>query len=670
MDTEEIRVLIVDDDADDTYLICETFKEIQETKYHLTISHSPDEAKGIIEENQIDIVLCDYLMGAKSGLDFIEAIRADGFDVPVILLTGMSGRSLDNAALEAGAADFISKVSLAPDNIDRAVRYAIASVERQRLVQTVLQSVNAAVVVIDNEQCPTLWNPTYAALVNTEDGTDSLDCLKAFATKLLNEGRILTIGDHIFEKTVSQLPKEGAVIMLHDVTEHVQALREREHANNRAAHLAMHCPLTGLPNRNAFADRVQMEIDRPGAQSAGFLLHILDLNKFKEVNDVYGHAVGDELLIEVSQRMSACLEEDDYIARLGGDEFVAIERKKLNGPKQSSLAQRIVESVNQPYSIDGIVVHTGVSVGISSYPDHGATAEALLSNADIALYRAKLDPISGVSAFDEEMDKVVRETRYISRELKSAIECDDVDIFFQPQADAITGRIVGFEALARWEHEKLGRVAPSRFIPVAEDNGLIHLIGQSVMTRACRLAAQLPQDCKVAVNISPLQVRRENLAQLVHECLLETGLSASRLELEVTESVLIDDFDRALHVLRAIKNLGVSIAIDDFGTGYSSLSTLIAFPFDKIKIDKSFTQQIEHSAKSRAAIRAIVGLGHNLDLRIVAEGVESKTHVDFLADLGCHEVQGFLVGEPLPFEAIERHAIAGHTYPAMLSNCA
>lgn len=646
-------MLIVDDDEDDIYLIVDTIGEITESEYALHVSHSPADAIESIKNNTIDIVLCDYLMGATSGVDLINSLRAENIETPVILLTGLGGRHLDDAALEAGAADFISKNSISPEVIDRAVRYAIANAERQCVLQTVLTNVNAAVVLMDEGGSPRLWNPMFVELVGSETGCSDDASLRAFSTKILAGDRILPIGDRILERNITNLPNSEMVVMLQDVTEHVEALRERELANNRAEHLAMHCSLTNLPNRNAFNDRLNQEIARANDQGEGFYLLLLDLNKFKEVNDFYGHQVGDALLSEVGRRMDACLKNGDYLARLGGDEFVAIQRRESMQETSPKLAHRIAEVVNGSYPLLGSIVNASVSIGIASYPEHGRTAEELMSNADIAMYRAKENPVNPVSSFDANMDKVIRETRQIARDLKTAIELSELDVHFQPQANVSDSSIVGFEALARWNHKKMGSISPGRFIPIAEDTGLIHKVGEQVLLKACEIASTWTRPLKVAVNISPLQIRYTDIDQIVHSVLMKTGLPASRLELEVTESVLIDDFDRALHILRKLKNLGVSIALDDFGTGFASLSTLVSFPFDKIKIDRSFTSSLDKSAKAAEAMRAMIGLGQNLNHRVIVEGVEKPLHIDFLSKLNCDLMQGFLIGAPTPHHAFE-----------------
>ena len=652
MNSKNLRALIVDDDEDDVFLICDTISEIDDTNYATEVVHCPQKALTLLKQEEFDVVLCDFMMGATSGLDFIESIRTEGIEVPVILLTGLGDRSLDHAALAAGASDFLCKDALTPDNVDRAIRYSIANLERQRLFHTVLNSVEAAVVVLDSDRMPVLWNRQFLELSTAHAPLHGAQAVEMLASVVSTDKETFSVGERIFEKKTSQLPNASTVIMLHDVTEHVEALRAREEASRRAAHLAMYCSLTGLPNRNAFTARLNEEISRAAQNGERFYLLNLDLNRFKEVNDVYGHAVGDQLLAQVCQRMAACMGDGDYIARMGGDEFVALQLGSGEVGRIPDLARRIAAAVNGSYSIGEILLHTGISIGVAVFPDHGLTAEELMSRADTAMYRAKKDPHNPICSYDEAMDRFLQETRFLAQELKKAVNDNTIGLHYQPQAGVADGRIVGFEALARWQHARLGNIPPSRFIPIAEDHGLIEPLTTNILDQACTVAAQWDNPMKVAVNISPIQIKHSNLVELIHSVLFKTGLPSNRLELEVTESVLIDDFDRALHVIRGLKNIGVSVALDDFGTGHSSLSTLISFPFDKIKIDRSFTEIVETSPKAAEVVKAVIGLGHTLDFRITAEGVQTPGQVSFLTDLKCHEMQGYLIGKPMPANAI------------------
>ena len=391
-----LKILVLDDDDDDCFLICETISEIEGGSYEVMTASNPKAAMELIRENTFHAVLCDYRLGATSGIDFINHVREQGFEMPIILLTGMEDSATDNRALEAGAADFISKSALSTAVVDRAIRYAVANAERQRLLSTVLTSVDAAVCVLDQNKTPILWNPSFSNFANVIGDSDGDDPVGTFAGRLLSAEMVHSVGDRILEKRISNLPDDGLVITLHDVTEHVEALRERERAESRAAHLANHCSLTGLPNRMAFAERIENEIKRANATGSEFYIMNLDLNRFKEINDVYGHNVGDELLKLVSKRFVECLKDGDYLARLGGDEFVAIQTKRSRDDEIPDLALRFSDAVDNAFQISGSIVRTGVSIGVATYPDHGNNSQELLSNADIAMYRAKSEPKSAV----------------------------------------------------------------------------------------------------------------------------------------------------------------------------------------------------------------------------------------------------------------------------------
>jgi diguanylate cyclase (GGDEF)-like protein/PAS domain S-box-containing protein len=423
---------------------------------------------------------------------------------------------------------------------------------------------------------------------------------------------------------------------------------DRKRAEEKIAHMAHHDPLTDLPNRAAFTERLLFTLERAKETQEPFAVLCLDFDRFKEINDVFGHPAGDELLRQVSRRLQTAV-EGKFLARLGGDELMLIS---TDGPQPSTaaaLANRLLDAIEKEFEIDGNQLRIGISVGIAVFPHDGHDATTLVGNADAALYRAKVEGRGLIRFFASDMDEQLRERRALQLDLRSAVECDQLALHYQPQA-RMDGEIIGFEALVRWHHPSRGLVPPNTFIPIAEESGLMLPLGEWILREACREAASWQRPLHIAVNLSPVQFRHGDLPALVHSILLETGLAATRLELEITEGVLISDFSRTVSILRRLKSLGVRIAMDDFGTGYSSLAYLQSFPFDKIKIDQAFISNLEGNPQSAAIVRAVIGLGHGLQLPVVAEGVETKDQLSFLTREACNEVQGYFIGRPQPIE--------------------
>jgi diguanylate cyclase (GGDEF)-like protein/PAS domain S-box-containing protein len=426
----------------------------------------------------------------------------------------------------------------------------------------------------------------------------------------------------------------------------IEDITERKEAESKIAYMASHDALTDLPNRAAFERYLALTVDSAAASHQRFAVLCVDLDRFKEVNDVFGHSVGDALLREVANRLRIAA-EDTFLARLGGDEFMLIVVADAQPETAEAVAHRLVAAVAEELSVEGHQLRACLSIGVAIFPNDGSDANTLLVNADAALYRAKAEGRGSVRFFEADMDRQLRERQALQQDLRLAIGAGQIAIHYQPQA-RIDGEIIGFEALVRWKHPKFGFIPPAKFIPIAEESGLIISIGHWILREACREAASWPRPLQIAINLSPAQFRHGDLPGITHAILLETGLAAQRLELEITENVLIDDFSRALSILRRLKSLGVRIAMDDFGTGYSSLSYLQSFPFDKIKIDRSFISGITENAQSSAIVRAVINLGRGLQLPVVAEGVETKDQLEFLSDEACDEIQGYFIGRPKP----------------------
>ncbi len=424
-------------------------------------------------------------------------------------------------------------------------------------------------------------------------------------------------------------------------------ITEQRAAQTRIAHMARHDALTGLPNRVLFHETLDnaLALARRGHLVA---LHCLDLDHFKTVNDTLGHPVGDVLLQQVAERLRDGLRETDVVARLGGDEFAIVQTTIASPLDASTLAGRVVALIGAPFDIDGHRISIGASVGIAFAPVDGLDAKQVLRCADLALYRAKADGRGVYRLFQADMDAAIQARRALELELRQALSGGQLELFYQPQIDVRARRTAGCEALVRWRHPEMGLVSPDQFIGLAEETGMIVPIGEWVLQQACAAAAAWPDPLKVAVNVSAVQFRKDDLVCAVIAALRESGLPASRLELEITETVMLQDTEATLATLHQLRELGVQIAMDDFGTGYSSLSYLRRFPFDRIKIDQSFIRELAKQDDCSAIVRAVIALGRDLGMAITAEGVETRQQLEMLERAGCDEIQGYLFSRPVP----------------------
>ncbi|SDG33613.1 diguanylate cyclase (GGDEF) domain-containing protein [Pelagibacterium luteolum] len=425
-----------------------------------------------------------------------------------------------------------------------------------------------------------------------------------------------------------------------------QDITEQRRSEARIHHLARHDALTDLPNRTLFNEEMAMGESRI---RRGEMMAVLcfDLDHFKIINDTLGHAVGDAVLIEVAARINHAKRDHECAARLGGDEFALLAGPLKSPTDAAALAERLIAAISQPMEIEGHRVIIGTSIGIAVAPHDGESSETLLKNADLALYRAKGDGRGNYRFFEKGMDAAMQHRRTIESGLRLGLTRDEFSLVYQPLMDLDSSRVSCMEALLRWEHSELGVVSPVEFIPVAEEIGFIVPLGEWVLREACRAAAAWPSDIRIAVNLSPVQFKSHRLIEVVRRALDDAGLSADRLELEITESVMLTDHDQALDTLHTLRAMGIRISMDDFGTGYSSLSYLRAFPFDKIKIDRSFIEDVGSQDANLEIIKAVIALGKSLGMSTTAEGVETEAQLDAVRAHGCTEVQGFLFSRPL-----------------------
>jgi diguanylate cyclase (GGDEF)-like protein len=573
------------------------------------------------------------------------------------------GRSLRLAHAPFGADGWL----VAYEDISRAVDAEAALVARTDRLETAVANIPHGVCMFDPNRLLILCNPAYATLYDlppelTRPGTPLRQILEHRAARNSEPLDMAAYGAFIAEAETSgcsrsmrvalkdgrtmRLVHSGGYVATHeDVTEAVRA-------EERIRFMGSHDALTGLPNRSLLRDRIGEALARARRGGQMFCVHYLDLDNFKSVNDTHGHPVGDLLLRQATARLGACLRETDTLARLGGDEFVVLQAE-LEKPEQAgSLARRLVETMAEPFDLEGRQAFLGVSIGVSVYPGDGADADALLRHADLAMYRAKSDGRNTYRFFERAMDARIQERRLLELELRRAVAKGEFELYYQPQVDAMTEAVIGCEALVRWRHPTRGLVGPGGFIGVAEEIGVIVPLGAWVLQQACRDAASWPDHIGVAVNLSAAQFKGMSLVATVTAALEASRLAPSRLELEITESVLLAEGGTTLATLNALRKLGVRIAMDDFGTGYSSLSYLRSFPFDKIKIDRSFVQDADGRGEGAAIVRAVAGLGAALGMITTAEGVETADQLRQIRSHGCAEVQGYYFGRPCPADEL------------------
>ena len=455
----------------------------------------------------------------------------------------------------------------------------------------------------------------------------------------LSDGRCIAI-------TVQPMADGGTVSTHQDIT-------EQRRSEAKIAHMAHHDALTGLPNRTLLDERLELAVAH-AKRGEIVATHLLDLDYFKNVNDTLGHPVGDKLLTMVADRLRRLVQEGETVARMGGDEFAIVQVQVAQPSDATALAQRVIDGVSEPYEIDGHQVVVGASVGISVSVTDGPSPDLLLRNADLALYRAKSGGRGTLRFFEPEMDAQMQARRLMESDLRRALVGHEFEVHYQPIVNLQSNEISAFEALIRWQHSERGMVSPAAFIPLAEEIGLIVPLGEWVLRTACSAAARWPDHTKICVNLSPVQFKSRGLVEVVIGALATSGLRPGRLELEITETVLLADTEATLAVLHQLRGLGVRIAMDDFGTGYSSLSYLQTFPFDRIKIDRSFVKGVAEDIGSLNIVRAVAALAKGIGMATTAEGVETQEQLDAVKAEGCTEMQGFLFSRALPSRDIER----------------
>jgi diguanylate cyclase (GGDEF)-like protein len=590
------RLLIVDDISDNRTILTRRFQrrgfDVVEAECGLT-------AIELVYKESFDLVLLDVMMPGMDGIETLKRIRSQNSAsaLPVIMVTAKSESTNIVDALELGANDYVTK----PVDFAVALARVNTQISRKRAVER-------------------------AALANEE-------------LRKVNED---------LERRV-----EERTSRLIDANQRLKVeIADREESQARSQYLAYHDSLTGLGNRLLFKEQLEEALKDVSTASHPLAVLFLDLDGFKAVNDTLGHSIGDLLLKSVATKLRDILPRTDRIARLGGDEFAILQISAAQPGSSIALAEKIIEVVGQPNRIDGHDVTVGASVGIAVARPGDMNTENFLKSADLAMYSAKSDGRGTYRMFDPEMDAIVQARRLLERDMRTALAQDGFRLFYQPLVNLQTKKVTAFEALMRWQHPERGMVPPSDFIPVAEEMGLIVQLGEWALRQACAEATEWPDGICVSVNLSPLQFSKGNLVSSVMSALASAGLPASRLELEITESVLLEKSERNITILNQLRDLGVRISMDDFGTGYSSIGYLRSFPFDKIKIDQSFVRDLLLDEGSLAIVRAIAGLGVSFGMITTAEGVETEEQMRCLNLEGCIEVQGYLYSRPVPADEI------------------
>jgi diguanylate cyclase (GGDEF)-like protein/PAS domain S-box-containing protein len=703
------NVVVIDDRVTNRNVLTRLAASVEEG-VRVKAFATPQAALDWVRDTMPDLVITDFKMPGMDGADFTRAFRAipGAFEVPVVVVTVYEERSYCYQALEAGATDFLlspvdhhefrararnlltlrKQQKLLEQRAQDLHRELVSSSQQHEAalrasdsrLRRLIDTVPAMISAVSAGGRITLINSAHRRVYGIDPATATGKTLaevhgEDYATQhLVLNAKVFETGEtvpsfeheviapgssqeHVLLTTKSPLlDQAGRVAEVVTVSLDVTELRRAE---AQIRHQAGHDALTGLPNRALFKDFLEHALARARRGNAQAAVLLLDLDRFKGVNDAFGLPCGDLLLQAVAARLQACVDDAGAIARLGGDEF-AILQSEVRGPDDPrALARRMIDSFGQPFDARGEEVHTSASIGITMFPADGQNADRLLKNAELAMYRAKSNGRNGSCFFAPQMNLVARRTGLLERELRQGFAADQFTVHYQPQRDLRTGRIVAVEALLRWRHPRRGMVRPTEFIGLAEDIGLIGPLTERVLERACRQHRLWQRagmtGLRLSVNLSPVQFREGGVVQLIERTLAETGFDPQHLEIELTEGVMLESSDAAMASLRRLRKFGIGFSLDDFGTGYSSLAYVKRLPVQRLKIDQSFVHRLGLDGHDEAIVRAVIDLGHSLDLKVTAEGVESAEQLRRLQELGCDEAQGDLISPPLPAEAF--HAV-------------
>lgn len=684
-------VLIVDDEPGQL----NSLKELMTLSgYEADTAKCGNEAIVLLEQNQYDTILLDLNMPNGSGYEVIDHVVNNGTHVKVIVVSGNTDFESTRNALKKGAYDFLKKPYV-PDELLATVKNASTKKQLEVANQTIHQKLEESehlhrfivdhspdiVFMLDQEGRFTFLNDTvYQTL-----GFDKSELMGEHYSKLVSNPsqdqakyvfterrsgqrkssnvelklKCKDDSEHRYFDTTSMFvdlgsenihgnPLQGTYGVARDVT-------ERKQAQETINYQAYHDMLTRLPNRVLMEDRLDLAMTHATRNKENLAVMFLDLDRFKWVNDTLGHTTGDRLLQSVSQRLESCLRKGDTLARFGGDEFALILPSVNHKDDAAKIAEKVLEELREPFSIDEHELYVTSSIGIAMYPEAGHSIEALIASADLAMYAVKERGKNSYEFFNPTMNEASNARLTIERELRKALSTEDIKVCYQPQVDSITERLIGFEALIRWQHPVNGLIYPGDFIPIAEETGLILELGRYVLERACRDVAKWRDEgmtsVRVSINCSGIQVEQETFISEIRDTLARHNLPGDSLEIEITENVIMNDMSSVIKKLRELATMGIKIAVDDFGTGYSSLSYLQQFPINTLKIDKSFISSMTETEEATSIVNAIVALAKGLKLNLIAEGVETDSQLEYLRSLGCESIQGYLFGKA---EGLER----------------
>ncbi|MDR4507982.1 MAG: EAL domain-containing protein [Candidatus Brocadiaceae bacterium] len=680
MDNQVLKVLFVDDDEDDYIIVKEMLSEVTIWKSNIDWRDTYDEALKAIDANQYDVCLFDYRLGQHNGLELFYEAQSRGYKTPVIIITGQDDYSVDRDAIKAGAADYLVKGKFDSLLLERSIRHAIyrkcadeAIKSAKDYAASFIKCSIDMIVAADLDYRITEFNPAAEKIFGyskSEILGASMDILYTNPSECANVLRRL-LKEKVFSGEIEKRKSNGETFpafltasILKDIHGNeigimgiVRDITERKRMMEQLKYNAFYDTLTGLPNRNYFMEHLEILINLSSkVKKYSFSVLFLDIDRFKVINDSLGHLAGDKLLISIAQRLKKCVRSTDMFARLGGDEFAVILEVVSDDYNAKVVAEKVLKNLREPFLLDEQRVVTSASIGIVLKGENYSSSESILRDADTVMYRAKLLGKARYAIFDVEMHAQAIKTLQLEADLRHAIERSELLIFYQPIVSLKNMHIVSFESLIRWQHPKRGLLPPNDFIPLAEETGLIDQIGNWVLEKSCYQNKAWHtmgfQDLSVSVNISALQLRHKKVPLLISDILKATRLPPRALELEITESSIMENTDLCREIFKELEEMNIQLLMDDFGTGFSSINNLKMYPFYTIKIDQSLIYDIDTNPDASKITRSIIDMAHSLKIKTTAEGVETKEQLELLKSYKCDYVQGYLLYKPMKMEMI------------------